>query len=329
MRRAAWTVLPVAALMAIASPFVAWAQIPAATLQQAYGALQAGEADRALSLLAPLPATGPGAAEAQNLLCRVRLTLEQWDGAAKACEQAVRLDANNSIYHMWLGRALGGKAGQASFLTAFSLGRRARQEFERAVRLDPRNAGALSDLGEFYTDAPGIVGGGLDKAESVAAELDRVDPGKAYELRGNIAVARKDFAAAEQDYKQAITASPHPAEKWTVLASFYRRQKRWNDLDNAIHACVAAAARDKHPGVALYDGAGVLMEAGRDPALAAKMLEDYLASSSKSEEAPAFIAHIRLARLRQKLGDPAGARQEFAAAWAMAHEFNPSMDPDR
>jgi predicted negative regulator of RcsB-dependent stress response len=163
----------------------------------------------------------------------------------------------------------------------------------------------------------------------VAAELDRVDPGKAYELRGNIALARKDFAAAEQDYKQAIAVSPHPAEKWTVLAGFYRRQKRWNDLDNAIHNCVTAAARESHPGVALYDGAGVLMEAGRDPALAAKMLEDYLASSSKSEEAPAFIAHIRLARLKQKLGDAEGARRELAAARAMAHEFNPSMDPDR
>ena len=328
MRRAALAVLLPVTLL-IAAPFAARAQISAATLQQVNEALQAGEADRALSLLAPQPATGQGAAEAQNLLCRVRITLDQWDGAVKACEQAVRLDANNSIYHMWLGRALGGMAGQASFLTAFSLGKRGRQEFERAVRLDPRNAGALGDLGEFYANAPGIVGGGLDKAESVAAELDRVDPGKAYELRGTIAVARKDFVTAEQDLKQAIAVSPHPAEKWTVLASFYRRQKRWNDLDNAIHNCVAAAARDKHPGVALYDGAGVLMEAGRDPALAAKMLEDYLASSSKSEEAPAFIAHIRLARLRQKLGDPAGAKQEFAAAWAMAHEFNPSMDPDR
>ena len=328
MRRAARAVLLPVTLL-IAAPLVARAQISAATLQQANEALQAGEADRALSLLAPLPTAGQGAAEAQNLLCRVRITLEQWDGAASACEQAVRLDPNSSIDHMWLGRALGGKAGQASFLTAFSLGRRARQEFERAVRLDPRNAGALGDLGEFYADAPGIVGGGLDKAESVAEELDRVDPGKAYELRGNIAVARKDFVTAEQDYKQAIAVSPHPAEKWTVLASFYRRQNRWNDLDNAIHNCVAAAARDKHPGVALYDGAGVLMEAGRDPALAAKMLEDYLASSSKSEEAPAFIAHIRLARLKQKLGDPAGAKQEFAAAGAMAREFNPSMDPDR
>ena len=42
------------------------------------------------------------------------------------CEQAVQLDGTNSDYHMWLGRALGEKASRASFLTAFSLGKRVR-----------------------------------------------------------------------------------------------------------------------------------------------------------------------------------------------------------
>ena len=37
------------------------------------------------------------------------------------------------------------------------------------------------------------------------------------------------------------------------------------------------------------------------------MLEDYLAGSAKSEEAPAFAAHAMLARLKQQVGDPAGA----------------------
>jgi tetratricopeptide (TPR) repeat protein len=224
---------------------------------------------------------------------------------------------------MWLGRALGEKADRVSFLSAYSLGKRVRSEFEQAAALDPRNAGALSDLGQFYKEAPGIVGGGLDKAETIAAQLDKVNPAKAYELRGNIAVARKDYVTAERDFKQAIAVSPHPAEQWTILASFYRGRQRWSDVDAAIHGCVAAAARDKQSGVGLYDGAGILIETNRDPSLAAKMLEDYLAGASKSEEAPAFVAHARLGRLKQQMGDAAGARQEFAAATAMAHEYNP------
>lgn len=326
MRRKARTVLLTVAILAITAFGVVSAQIPAATLKQGDDALQAGEADRALSILTPLPTQGPGAAEAQNLICRVRFTLQQWDAAIRACELAVRLDGNSSIDHMWLGRALGEKADRASFLSAYSLGKRVRSEFEQAVQLDPHNAGALSDLGEFYKDAPGIVGGGLDKAETIAAQLGKVNAAKAYELRGNIASSRKDYVTAERDFRQAIAASPHPAEQWTVLASFYRGRQRWNDLDAAIHSCVAAAAHDKHSGVGLYDGAGVLIAVNREPALAAKMLEDYLAGSSKSEEAPAFVAHARLGRLKQLLGDAAGARHEFAAAAAMAREYNPAQD---
>jgi len=301
-------------------------QISPAILVQANAALQAGEADQALSLLSPLPASGPGAAQSQNLLCRIRFTLAEWDLAVKACEQAVRLDSQNSSDHMWLGRALGQKASRASFLSAFSLGKRVRTEFELAVRLDPRDAPALTDLGDFYAEAPGIVGGGADKAQSVANQLDKIDPPRAHELRARVAETHKDYGAAERELRQAIALSPHPAFQWTVLAGFFRRRQRWTDLDTAIHNCVAAAARDKHSGVALYDGAGVLIESNRDPALAAKMLEDYLASSSKTEEGPAFIAHIRLARLKQRLGDIAGAKRELAAASAMAHEYNPAQD---
>jgi hypothetical protein len=125
---------------------------------------------------------------------------------------------------MWLGRALGEKASRASFLSAYSLGKRVRGEFEEAVRLNSRNAEALADLGEFYYSAPGVVGGGDDKAEGVAAQLDKVDGARAHELRGRMAEQRKDFGTAEREYKQAIAAGAHPAFQWMTLASFYRRR---------------------------------------------------------------------------------------------------------
>ena len=116
-------------------------------------ALSAGEADRALALLASPPASGPDAALAHNLICRVRFTLEQFDLAAAECEQAVKLDPQNSNFHLWLGRALGERAARASFLSAFGLAKRTRGEFEEAVRLDPGYAEALSSLGEFDRQA--------------------------------------------------------------------------------------------------------------------------------------------------------------------------------
>jgi len=311
---------------AIAGGAIACAQIPAATLTQANTYLQNGQADQALALLTPLPATGAGADEAQNLLCRVRFELQQWSHAVGECQQAVNLNSKNSDYFMWLGRALGQQASHASFLSAYGDAKKSLAAMQTAVQLNPQNGPALSDLGDYYAQAPGIAGGGTSKAQQIASQLDKVDAGRAAQLRGDIAMAAKDYTTAENQYKLAATTSPHPADKWTVLANFYRGRQRWSDLDAAINNCMSAAARDKHPGVGLYDGAGVLIAANRNPQLAATMLEDYLAGSSKSEEAPAFIAHARLGQLKQQLGDAAGAQQEFAAATAMAREYNPAQD---
>jgi tetratricopeptide (TPR) repeat protein len=312
----------VAGLLATALATSALAEIPSDALAKANASLQAGEADQALSLLNSLPQT----AETHNLSCRVQLTLEHWDKAISECEQAVNMDGQNSDNHMWLGRAFGEKADRASFMTAFSLAKKVCSEFETAARLDPRNAEALSDLGEFYSEAPGVVGGGTDKAERVATQLDGIDQVRAHELRARIAEAKKDYAAAEGEFKHALDSSQHPARQWMSLASFYRRRQQWDQLDSAIADGNEAAQRDERARVAWFDGSSVLNRANRNLQLAAKMLEDYLAGSSLTEEAPAFVARTRLARIQNQLGEKASAQKERAAALALAHDYKPALD---
>jgi len=312
--------------LAAAAGVSALAQGPGNTqLAQANAALQAGEADKALALLNP-PAQGSRSADAYNLRCRVELTLEQWDRAANDCEQAVKLDGQNSDNHMWLARALGEKASRASFMSAYSLGKRVRAEFEEAARLNPGNGAALADLGQFYYEAPGVVGGGMAKAEGVAAQLDKIDTVRAIELRGQIAEERKDYGTAEREFKLAIAKSPHPAFQWMALAGFYHRRERWTEMESAVSSGQSAAERDKRASVALFNGANVLRHANRGTPRAVKMLEEYLASSGKTEEAPAFEAHTWLARLKEQLGDAAAASRERAAALALAHEYKPALD---
>jgi Tfp pilus assembly protein PilF len=295
-------------------------------LAQVNAALQAGEADKALALLRDLPQPAVGSAEAHNLRCRVFYALEQWNAANSECEQAVKLDPQSSGYHLWYGRTLGESADRATFVSAYGLAKHARAEFEEAVQLDPRNAEALADLGEFYSSAPGVVGGGTDKAAGVAAQLDHIDLARAHELRAAIARENKDLDTAEKEHKQAVAASAHPAVEWMRLASFYRKQKRWTEMDSAIQSGFAAAQRDSHSAVALFNGASVLIKANRNPALAIKMLEAYLASPAPTEEAPAFAAHVWLARLRAQTGDAEGARRERDAALALAHEYKPAQE---
>src|SRR5438270_4240001 len=130
-----------------------------------------GRVDEAIVALHSQIATSPNDALAHNMLCRAYFTLSQWDKGVSECEKAVSLAPNNGQFHLWLGRAYGEKATQSSFLAAASLARKVRSEFEAAVHLSPRSVDARSDLAEFYLEAPGIVGGGRDKAEQQANTL--------------------------------------------------------------------------------------------------------------------------------------------------------------
>jgi tetratricopeptide (TPR) repeat protein len=227
---------------------------------------------------------------------------------------------------MWLGRALGLKAQHVLFTSAYGLGKRVLVEFESAARLNPRSPEALMDLGEFYKSAPGMVGGGLDKAEKIAQQLDAVEAARAHQLRAGIAESRSDYETAEREYKQAVATAAHPALRWTVLASFYRTRKRYSDMEAALRSAEGSARKDPQATTALYDAAGVLIDGKLDPGTAARMLEEYLASPTKTEEGPAFEAHVRLAKMKKQFGDSSGAQQEIAAALALAHDYKPALE---
>jgi Tfp pilus assembly protein PilF len=282
------------------------------------GALIAGEADDAIGRLTEALRQNSQDAEAHNLLCRVYFQEQRWDAAAHECELAVRLAPESGVNHWWLGRIDGEKAGHASYFEAYSLSKKIRNEFETAVRLDPRNVDALADLAQFYTEAPSLVGGGTDKAEAIALRVEALDLSRAHELHARIASEQKDTARAESEFKAAIAASKSPANAWTALASFYRKQQRWDDM---MHAIREAVTSDREHGVALVYSASLLMRSDREPQLAIQLLQQYLKSPHKSEDAPAFQVRGRLGLLLQKQGDAAGAQREFEAAKSMARDY--------
>ncbi|HEX3470783.1 MAG TPA: tetratricopeptide repeat protein [Silvibacterium sp.] len=282
-------------------------------------ALARGQADEAHRLLDTALQQDPNDAEAFNLRCQVYYAEERWDNAIKACERAVQLAQGISSYHMWLGRAYGGKAEQVSFVAAYQLAKLIRAEFETAARLDPKSGAALADLGEYYTQAPSVLGGGYGKAEGVARQLDGFDPVRALELRARIAEGKNDYASAEKYFRAKISASHSDAQSWMDLGSFYRRRERWDEMLAAVQSGAVAAERDHGP--ALADGAETLAKAGREPQLAIEWMREYLASNALSQDAPAFVVHTRIGNLLKQHGDAHGAQAEYAAARAMAKDY--------
>src|SRR5712671_2243913 len=229
--------------------------------------LAGGRVDEALQTLQQQIHSSP-AAETYNLLCRAHFELNAWDAGIPACEKAIALEPNNGLYHLWLGRIYGEKADRAGFFSAAGLAKKVRSEFERAVELSPNSWEARTDLAEFYLEAPGVVGGGKDKARAQAALIAPLNPAMAHWVRGRIFEKNKDPDNAEQEYRVAIEASHGGARAWLNLAGFYHHTNRLREMDQALHTLESSTL--DHPG-ALVDGASILLRTGRDYPMAVRL----------------------------------------------------------
>lgn len=279
--------------------------------------LASGHIDEAITVLNLHLSSAPSDAESSNLLCRAYLAIEELDRAESSCRRAIALDPGNSRYHRWMGHVYGEKADRANFLSAASLAGKTRQEFERAVELDPNDIDAHADLAEFYFEAPGIVGGGQEKARTQARIMSAKSPAREHWVYAHIAERNHDPVTAEREYRQMIVASKGDSEAWLSLALFYRHQKRYDDMEKTLVR--ASQAPMSKPDV-LVDVAQNLFRTGRNPVLAIQLLKRYLASGPV-EEAPAFKAHYLLGMLLERQGDKAAAAQEYRASLSLARQF--------
>lgn len=294
--------------------------LPASLAHPILRDLVTGHAQDALNKLSNALAQDPRDAQAFELRCRVQIQERHWSRAVSSCEQAVKLDPDNSDFHLWLGRAYGGRAETANRFAALTLAVKVRDALQKAVQLDPHNVAAYSALGDYYVQAPGFLGGGLDRAQSLAARLQAIQPSHAHALLAKIAESRKNYARSEIEWKKAIQTSPQPAEAWMELASFYRRRERFDDM---IKAAETGASIEKDHGSPLVYGAQILIRANRNLPEAEKWLREYLDSPAKSEDAPAFVVHAELAKLLRHEGKIDEARQEIALARTLAPDYSP------
>jgi tetratricopeptide (TPR) repeat protein len=256
-----------------------------------------------------------------NLLSRAYFSMDSWDEAVKYGERAVGLEPMNSNYHLWLGRAYGRKAGDSNPLRAAGLAKKARNEFERAVQLDPANVPARVDLAQYYTEAPSFMGGGLDKARAQAGQVQGSDPAMAHLIQARVAEKDKRYSDAEAEYKSAIQQAKNPADMWLQLADFYRQRERYDDMQSAIQSAMAQPHKSAE---SYFDAGNQLFLSSRDFPAAVDYLQKYLASGELVESAPAFRAHYLMGQLQEKMGHNAAAATEYQASLALASGFAPA-----
>jgi len=198
-------------------------------------------------------------------------------------QKATTLAPKDSEYMDWLGRVYGKRAETSNILAAPGFASKARQAFEKSVELDSTNNDALSDLFDYYLEAPGFLGGGYDKAVAVADKLAVIDPPEAYFERAKLAQKKKEYKSAELHMRQAIAAAPHEVGHLIALARLLANQGKQRESD-----AVFLEAQKVNPNApeVWFARADVLIKQKRNLDEAKRLLEKYMSASTTVDDPP-------------------------------------------
>lgn len=212
-------------------------------------------------------------------------------GEAKAAsvllEKAVALDPYNSQFHLWLGRAYGRRAEMSNFVSAPMLAIRARQSFETAVRLDAGNLEAINDLFEYCLDAPGLLGGGVDKAAALANRVRYLDPAEYQYDQARLAEKRHQFQVAERHFRRAAELAPNDPGRLADLGEFLAGQGRHQESDQVFEHARKVAPESAS---VVFQTAKTYVQSHRNIDTARTLLTRYLSLQLTPDDPPRYEA---------------------------------------
>ena len=250
------------------------------------------EFDESLAVLQAIPRKD-SAAEA--LIGRNRYMLGDFKKATDALERAFEGDPTNAEYALWLGRAYGRRAETSSPFTAMGNASRARQYFERAVQLNPKYLEALNDLFEYYIEAPGFLGGGIDKAQVTAGRIAQISPAEGYWAQARLAEKRKEYSSAEEHLRRAAESSPMEIGRLIDLARFLTKQGRIQEADQNLER--AARLAPDSPKL-MYARADIYIQQHRHLDVARDLLKRYLGAPLTPDDPPRSAAEKLLRQVQ-------------------------------
>lgn len=230
------------------------------------------------------------------LLGRDYFSLGDFKKSMESLEKAASEDVSNSEYQDWLGRAYGRRAETSNFVAAPGYASKARQSFERAVLLNPKNSEALSDLFDYYLEAPGFLGGGYEKAMGVADKIAAIDPSEGYFAKAQLDQKRQNMQEAESHLRLAIASAPRQVGKLLALAKLLSKEGRTQESDAMFQK--ADQISPNTPRV-WFTWADTLIQEKRNLPEAKTLLEKYIQAPLTPDDPPKTQAAKLLKRVAE------------------------------
>jgi tetratricopeptide (TPR) repeat protein len=267
-------------------------------------------------------------ANADALIAKTELILNEGnesrlDEAVKLAEQCIAAHQQNAECQLAYGNALGTKAMTAGIWSAMSYAGKIRDAFQKAVELDPKNWDARGSLMQYYLQAPGVVGGGLGKAQSLASESGKLSVAAGTLLHAYIDLDQDQAAKAEADILAVNTSGSDmladmQRDLLVNLGFHYMKNKKYGDAERAF---LAVQQRFPVSEMGSYGLGRNLQEQGKNKE-AIPQFEKALAVVPRSH------IHYRLGQCWQALNDKAKATGSYEKALAGKPELQKKQKSD-
>ena len=238
---------------------------------------------------------GEGSQDVRVLLLagQIYYQLGRYKEASERLEKTSQLEPGSAEIFLWLGRSLGRRAETSSVFTAPGYAGRCREALERAVALDEKNVEAMSDLAAYYLEAPGFLGGSLEKAEKLAEWMAALDAAEGQSVQARIAEKRQDFSGAEAHLRRAAEMTPRQIDRQIDLAKFFARR---GEVQQSEQALVKAAEVAPGSPKLLFAQAELYIWQERNLEEARALLRHYLQMPLTPEDPPRWEAKRLLAK---------------------------------
>ena len=290
------------------------AQSPLNDAQRDY---YAGRYNRAVDALNGAIGKSPEEAPLHFLLGESYYQLREYARAIASLERAVQLSPNNSEYHDWLGKAYGRKAEESKFFAGLSWARKAHREFEAAVKLNPNNFEAQRDVIRYEIMAPGIAGGGDEKALSHIAELEKLDSLEGQLARGEFMSTKKRFPEADAVFQKILETNTDRAGVYFEVSDYYRDRQNVEKMGEAISDAERVDPEDRR--LKFYRGVLLVMK-GKNTAEAETLLKSYLSTVPENSDLP---SHSSAWEWLGKLYESEGRFSEAAEGYRRSLSLDP------
>ena len=281
------------------------------------------EAEKAaVAVLAQDPASADGlASKTEAIIGAGRVA--RIDEAVKLGKQCVATHAANARCQVVLGQALGMKAMNGGMMSAMSYAGDIRDAFKKAVELEPRNMDARFSLQAYYLMAPGIVGGGKGKAETLTTQTAALSPEAGKLMQAKIELYDDQFAKAE-----ATTLAAKPGtdvnlldvqeEILTAIGFAHLKAKNYTEAERVFNDTLK-----RFPGSdeVQYGQARLLQEQNKHREAIA-VLEQVLLKNGRP------YVQYRIAKSLLALGDKPKALAAFEKALAVKADLPASLRSD-